>query len=310
MERRRFGKTGLDVSVLGFGGAPIGFLETEAQRVERVLHQLLDQGCNVIDTAAAYAGSEEAIGRAVADRRDEYVLISKCGQAFDDLEGEAWSTKVIAQTIDRALERLRTDVIDVMLLHSCGQDVLRKGEAMGALAEARDAGKIRFAGYSGDNEAAAYACTLSDVAVLETSVNLVDQTNIQDVLPVAKRHNVGVIAKRPIANACWKELEKQPGFYSEYAKTYSKRLQYMELDPTELGVDVDDSDRAWPELALRFTLSQDVHTAIIGTTSPSHVQANIEIAAKGPLDGEAVSRIRDEFDRAQMQSGASWLGQT
>ncbi len=87
----------------------------------------------------------------------------------------------------------------------------------GALVEAREAGKIRFCGYSGDNEAAAFACRLPDVAVLETSVNLADQANIDQALRLAKTHDVGVIAKRPIANAAWKDLSEQQGMYQKYA---------------------------------------------------------------------------------------------
>jgi aryl-alcohol dehydrogenase-like predicted oxidoreductase len=115
MEKRRFGKTGHDISVLGFGGAPIGFLETEQQRVARILNILLDEGVNLIDTAAAYHGSEEAIGKAVSHRRSEYVLVSKCGEPGTP-ESDAWKPASLTQTVDRALSRLKTDHLDVMLL--------------------------------------------------------------------------------------------------------------------------------------------------------------------------------------------------
>ena len=72
----------------------------------------------------------------------------------------------------------RHSVVDVMLLHSCDLATLQKGEALGALVKARDAGKIRFAGYSGDNEAAAWAAAHPDIAVLETSISIADQRNI------------------------------------------------------------------------------------------------------------------------------------
>src|SRR6185312_5665153 len=157
MEKTTFGKTGFKVSRLGFGAGPIGFLATDQQRVANIINILLDSGVNVIDTAASYQGSEDLIGNAVSSRRSEYVLISKCGQAFPDLPGAAWSAEVITATVDRALRRLKTDHLDVMLLHSCELATLKKGEAIAALAKARDAGKIRFAGYSGDNDAGAYA---------------------------------------------------------------------------------------------------------------------------------------------------------
>src|SRR5438105_1560801 len=109
IEKRTFGRTNLSVSVLGFRGAPIGYLKTDIERVSNVLNLLLDSGVNVIDTAASYPGSEEVIGQTISHRRDEYVLISKCGTKFPDLQGEDWSATLIAQTIDRSLNRLRTD---------------------------------------------------------------------------------------------------------------------------------------------------------------------------------------------------------
>lgn len=310
LEKRHFGKTDYQVSMLGFGGAPIGVLETDQQRVERILNLLLDEGVNLLDTAAMYRGSEEAIGKAVAHRRDEYFLVSKCGQAFEDLPGQPWSAEVIAHTVDRALRRLQTDHLDLMLLHSCDLGTLKQGEALEALVKARDAGKLRHVGYSGDNEAAAYAAGLDDVAVIQTSVNICDQVNIDDVLPLTQQNNIGVMAKRPIANAAWKKLSDQPGFYSTYAETYTKRFAAMGLTPADLGFDGDPA-QLWPEVALRFTLSQPgVHTAIIGTTNPDHVRTNLAAAAKGPLPTETIAKLRSAFQQAEQAAGQEWTGQT
>jgi aryl-alcohol dehydrogenase-like predicted oxidoreductase len=308
--KRKFGKTGLEVSVIGFGAAPIGLLETEQQQTARILNDLLDEGVNLIDTAAMYRGSEEAIGNAVSHRREEYILVSKCGQEFDDLEGEAWSPKLISQTVDRALKRLKTDHLDVMLLHSCDLEVLQQGDALGALVDAREAGKVRFVGYSGDNEAAAHAAGLEDVAVIETSISICDQANIDVVLPVTREHDVGVIAKRPIANAAWKDLGDQPGFYRTYAEPYTRRLAQMQISPTELGFDPNRKD-LWPEIALRFVLSEPgVHCAIVGTTNPEHVAVNLRAAAQGPLPDECVLKLRQAFRTAEERSGEQWTGQT
>ena len=313
MEKRAFGRTGLKVSVLGFGGAPIGFLKTDRERTANILNFLLDHGVNFIDTAASYEGSEEIIGETIGRRRDQFVLLSKCGGGSAGLPGEAWSPELITATIERSLKRLRTDHLDVMILHSCDLDVLERGDAMAALAKARDAGKIRFAGYSGDNDTAAYAATLADVAVIETSISIADQANIVRVLPVARQHKVGVIAKRPIANAAWKAPEYQPGMYKDYAAAYTERLKKMEITPADVGFVGSGSSRdpaeAWPELALRFTLSfPEVHTAIIGTTNPQNAKKNIEYAGKGQLPSAVVGRIRAAFQHADPVG--AWEGLT
>jgi aryl-alcohol dehydrogenase-like predicted oxidoreductase len=313
MEKRRLGRTGMQVSVLGFGAAPIGFLKTDHERTADILNFLLDHGVNFIDTAASYQGSEELIGQTIGRRRDEFVLLSKCGQKFEDLPGEAWSPELITATIDRSLERLRTDRLDVMLLHSCELPVLERGDALAALAKARDAGKIRFAGYSGDNAAAAYAATLNDVAVIETSINIVDQSNIVRVLPVVRQHDCGVVAKRPIANAAWKASDRQPGMYKGYAAAYTERLKKMEITPADLGFvgngATGEADEDWPELALRFTLSfPEVHTAVIGTTNPVNAKKNIDYASKGRLSDDVVGRIRAAFQHADPVG--AWEGLT
>ncbi|MGI9015268.1 MAG: aldo/keto reductase [Phycisphaerales bacterium] len=300
---RRFGKTDLMVSPLGFGGAPIGVLDTDAHAVRTVLSQMLDSGANVIDTAACYYGSEEVIGRAIAHRRSEFVLITKCGHTVE--EGDArpeFSPAVITESIDRSLTRLRSDVIDVVLLHSCSLDILKQGDALAAAVAARDAGKVRFVGYSGDNEAAAWACTQPDIAVLQTSVSICDQANIENAIAAAQRHDVGVMAKRPIANAAWKTPTEQYERYQSYAQPYCDRFAAMDLkDPPD--------GETWASHALRFTLSvAGVHTAIIGTTRLDHVRANVEAARRGRLANAEVKHLRDAFTRAQPEEG--WSGLT
>jgi len=309
METRTFGSTGLEVSVLGFGGAPIGFLEAEQRQVTALLNTLLDEGVNLLDTAMLYMGSEELIGKAVSHRRDEFVLVTKCVNPMDPSPA-AWSADAVAQAVDQALVRLRTDHLDVMLLHSCGLDTLEQGDALGALVRARQAGKIRFAGYSGDNETLAYAAALPDVAVIETSLNICDQANLASGLPKAKERELGVIAKRPLANAAWKDLSEQQGMYTDYAKPYTDRFAGMGLTPADLGFEGAPRE-IWPEIALRYTLSlPGVHTAIIGTTNAAHAKANLQAAAKGPLPQAALDKIRAAFLQAETASGQPWGAET
>src|SRR3954463_944555 len=153
MTKQPFGKTGFTVTPLGFGAAPVAYLKSDQDRAIAVVNQLLDAGVNLIDTAASYPGSEEFLGQHFAPRRREFVLVSKCGQKIPESDAASWSDETITATVDRALRLLKTDHVDVMLLHSCSIDVLKKGEAVGALVKAKQAGKTRFIGYSGDNEA-------------------------------------------------------------------------------------------------------------------------------------------------------------
>jgi aryl-alcohol dehydrogenase-like predicted oxidoreductase len=300
------GRTGLKVSRVAFGAGPIGYLGTEPGEAAAILNLLLDRGVNVIDTAAAYLGSEELIGKAVGHRRQEYVLLSKCGRKVPGIEAEDWSAQLVTETVDRSLRRLGTDHLDVMLLHSCKQEVLERGEALGALLKAKEAGKIRFAGYSGDNAAAAFAAGLEGVDVLMCSASLCDQANLDQGVPAAAEAGTGVIAKRTIANAAWKPLEAQQGVYRDYVKPYVDRFQAMALDPRDLGFTGADP---WPEIALRFTLAlPGIDVVSIGTTRAANAEANLRLLEKGPLPPEAVARIRAAFKDARDRAGEPWPG--
>jgi len=310
MERKVLGKTDLSVSRLGFGAAPIGFLSTPQVQVDKLIALLLDEGVNLFDTAAMYMDAEDKLGIALKGKRDQSVLVSKCGTKDDNLPGEEFTPDLISASIDRSLKRLKTDHLDITLLHSCGLDVLKQGDAVAALIKARDAGKTSYIGYSGDNEAAAAAAAMGWVDVIETSINICDQHNIDTVLPLCRKNHVGVIAKRPIANAAWNELNKQRGLYKQYAKTYHERLGAMHITPHELGyhghIEVE-----WPEIALKFTLALDgVDCAIVGTTSTVNAMANIDAVNKNPLREQVVKKLRQAFKDAERASGEAWVGQT
>jgi aryl-alcohol dehydrogenase-like predicted oxidoreductase len=295
MEKRVLGKTGMNVTVLGYGGAEIGYRGVPEETVDRLINGALDAGLNVIDTAECYIDSEEKIGKVASKRRNEYFLFTKCGH---DKDGDHWNTKKMAEQIDRSLKRLQTDRVDLLQLHSCTEQQLRKGEVIEVVQRARDAGKTRFIGYSGDSHAAVYAIQSGVFDTLQISVSIADQEAIELVLPSAKAKGMGVIAKRPIANVVWKESSKP----AEYYQPYWERLHQLDYDflRANSGQDI--------ATALRFTLSMDgVHTAIVGTTKPDRWKQNAELVNAGPLDQERINAIR-----ARWKSVASpdWLGQT
>ncbi|MGC4030220.1 MAG: aldo/keto reductase [Tepidisphaeraceae bacterium] len=307
MNQRTLGRTGIKVSELGFGAAPAAYLNPDAADAAAMLNHLLDSGLNLIDTAVSYPGSHAFIGRHLSHRRGEFTLVSKVPAKVDGADDRDWSPAVVTAAVDQSLVDLKTDHIDVMLLHTCPIEVLQQGDAIAALAKARDAGKIRFTGFSGDNDAVTYAAGLPDVAVVETSINIVDQVNIAGLLPVAKKNNVGVIVKRPVANACWKNPDDQPGMYRGYSANYTERLKKMNIKPADLGFSGEPND-AWPEIALRFVLSfPEVSSLLVGTTKRLNAENNIAAVNAGPLPADAVKKLCDAFKEA---ATGDWKGLT
>src|SRR6266480_7499316 len=203
MEKRQFGKNDMQVSVLGFGGAEIGFEGATEETVARLLKGALDAGLNVIDTGECYEGSEELIGKTVGERRSDYYLFTKCGHPRG-IGSEDWSVPSLLESIERSLRRLRTDCLDLIQLHGCSESILRQGNVITALQTAREKGYSRYIGYSGDSLAAKFAVESGAFDTLQTSINIADQEPLELTLPLAREKQMGVIAKRPIANAAWK----------------------------------------------------------------------------------------------------------
>src|SRR5437764_2022183 len=185
MEKRRFGKTDMDVSVLGFGGSEIGYENASRETVAELLNSALDAGLNVIDTAECYETSEELIGQTVSHRRNEFYLFTKVGHPRG-VGSEDWSAASVLESIERSLRRMKTDRVDLVQLHSCSESVLRKGEAITALQTARERGYTRYIGYSGDSRAAKFAVECDVFDTLQTSLNIAEQEPIELTLPIAR----------------------------------------------------------------------------------------------------------------------------
>lgn len=298
MEKRRLGKTDMDVSVLGFGGAEVGFAGMTAAAVRGVLDSALDAGLNVIDTAECYGNSEELLGEAVGKRRKDFFLFTKCGHP-SGFGTEDWSAAGLVKSIERSVQRLKVQHVDLVQLHSCSLELLKKGDAIEGLLQARAKGLTRYVGYSGDGEAARFAIESGQFDTLQTSLSIADQEGLDKVLPFARAKNMGVIVKRPIANAAW-HTGKKP--VSEYHHTYWERLEKLRFPFAQPGS---------PEAvatALRFTLSvPGVHTAIVGTTKADRWKENAAHWGKGALPAADFEAIRKRWREV---ADSSWVGQT
>ncbi|MDR3119918.1 MAG: aldo/keto reductase [Clostridiales bacterium] len=202
MEYREFGKTGLKTSILGFGGFHL--LEIPASEVGSLLNAYLDAGGNYIETAASYGDgeSERKIGATVMHRRDEFVLVSKVG----DREKETAAAK-----IDRTLKNLRTDHLDVLLLHGVEsvatlERTLAEGGAYQAALAAKQAGKVRHIGISMHGQPASLIAALKTdlFEAVMTTVNYYDRCNFPEIenelLPLAREKGAGVILMKPLAD--------------------------------------------------------------------------------------------------------------
>ncbi len=249
MVRRRLGSCGLAVSPIGFGAFKIGrnvgikyakgYAIPDESAVNRLLNTVLDLGINYIDTAPAYGLSEERIGRAISTRRREFILCTKVGETFDDGRSTYdFSEHAVRGSVERSRERLGSDELDIVLIHSDGNDlqILNHTDVVPTLIALRDAGVIKAIGLSGKTiDGARAALAWADVLMVEYHVH--DQSH-GPVIAEAVDAGVGVVVKKGLA---------------------SGQIDPAEAIPFVLG-------------------TAGVASLVIGSLGIDHIQANIRLA--------------------------------
>lgn len=211
MHTSPLGRTGLRVSPVGFGAFKIGRNQKTKyanaydlpsdHEAERLLNQVLDLGVTHVDTAPAYGCSEERVGRFLSHRRHEFVLSTKIGEEFVDGESSYdFSAAAIRNSVARSLSRLRTDVLDIVFVHSDGNDleIQQSSDAVGTLLTLKAKGLMRTVGFSGKTvEGCRAAVAWADVLMLEYHPG---DTSMDPVISEAARRGVGVVVKKPLAS--------------------------------------------------------------------------------------------------------------
>jgi aryl-alcohol dehydrogenase-like predicted oxidoreductase len=194
MKSVRLGKTNLEVSRVGIGGIPLQ-RPTEDEAI-KVMHRALELGITFIDTAAGYGNSEERIGKALVGRRDQAIIATKSGRS---------SKAEAAEELERSLERLQTDAIDIWQLHNISSaekyaQVTGPGGSLEAAQEALQAGKIRHIGLSSHNLDIAIKAVKSGLfEVIQFPFNYVTREPKDELIPLAQEHDVGFIGMKPFA---------------------------------------------------------------------------------------------------------------
>lgn len=211
MQYRPLGNTDFSISALGFGAFKIGRNQQikysqsydlpDDATTDHLLNSILDLGINHIDTAPAYGISEERIGRFLAHRRKEFLLSTKIGETFANGKSTYdFSRASLQSSIERSLQRLKTDVIDIVLIHSNGDEesILNDSDAIEALQTAKQAGQVRWIGLSGKTvSGVTSALTWADVLMLEYHL---EDRSLEDVIHQAAQQGIGIIIKKGLAS--------------------------------------------------------------------------------------------------------------
>jgi aryl-alcohol dehydrogenase-like predicted oxidoreductase len=284
---RRLGRTGHDVTTLGYGAmaldqdrmAPRGLAIPDEQARE-VLNAVLDAGINLIDTAPDYGGSEELIGRYIADRRSEYFLATKCGCLVDPSvrggRGHVYSPRNIRAAVEQSLARMRTDHLDAVQFHGSPTPD-EEDDAVATLRELQREGKIRFLGVSSTLPNLDHHIDLGVFDVFQIPYSVVQREH-EAAISAAGKAGGGTLIRGGVARgAPSSEKHWEPRLPEALAQAPKDVWETAALDDL-----LDGASRM--EFVLRFTLSHpDMNSTIVGTGKPEHLRQNLEGARKGPL---------------------------
>lgn len=287
MIKKQLGRTGLEVTQLGYGSMGLRGPKTWGVRVvseedsHDFLNGVLDAGINFIDTAPDYGISEARIGRALHARRSEFYLATKCGcdytQHEDHIEiNHVWTKDIVKDNLETSLQRLQTDHIDLLQFHGGEAETLQREGLIDLLVQFRDQGMVKHIGAS---SSLPQLPALIELGVFDTFQIpyscLAPQHN--DLISQAAESGAGIIIRGGIAQGGPDAEIQRPALNDVWTRAKLDELL------------VDGMTRA--ELILRYTLSHPhCHTVIVGTCNTAHFAENIAAATKGPLPQD----VRDE----------------
>jgi aryl-alcohol dehydrogenase-like predicted oxidoreductase len=289
MTKKTLGRTGLEVTQLGYGSMGLRGPRTWGVRVvseeaaDGFLNAVLDTGINLIDTAPDYGISEERIGRYISSRRAEYYLATKCGCAYtqhnDHIEiSHVWKRDVLQRNIEASLKRMQTDYVDILQFHGGDAETLQREGLIDTLLGFRDQGLIRFIGVSSSLPHLPGLIGLGVFDAFQIPYSCLASEH-HDLITQAGESGAGIILRGGIAQGGPEAEIQRPKLNDVWT---AARLD--EVIPNRVK-------RA--ELILRYTLSHPhCHTTIVGTCNPDHLAENVAAAAKGPLPADLYDEVK------------------
>lgn len=294
LPRRTSGRTGLEVTTLGYGAMEVrgsriwGGRPIQDSEAETILNAVLDAGITFVDTANDYGRSEEYIGRYIAHRRDDFVLATKCGCTVVRVDEETdetpheWTKENLFRGLHESLERMRTDHVDLIQLHNPGVSDTESGDLVAALQEMKDQGKARWIGISSTNPHLETYIGWGVFDVFQIPYSALEREH-ETLIQQAHDAGAGVIVRGGVARG-----EPGQGLGS------TERWAAWE----QAGLDeLRDSGETRTSFLLRFTNSHPgMTTNIVGTKNPEHLLANVEAAARGPLADDVYAEAKRRLD--------------
>jgi aryl-alcohol dehydrogenase-like predicted oxidoreductase len=316
MKFREFGRTGWDVSTIGFGawaiGADWGIVEKEDAIA--ALHTSLDEGVNLFDTADVYGDgrSEKLLAQLKSERSEEFYTITKAGRRLNPHTSEGYTRENLTQFVERSLINLQTETLDLVQLHCPPTEVYYQPEVFGILDDLVQAGKIRYYGVSVEKvEEALIAIEYPNVQSVQIIFNIFRQRSSELFFKEAKRRKVGILARVPLSSGMLTgKFNEKSTFSSNDHRQYNRHGEAFDVGETFSGVDYALSLKAVQEIrnlvpegvtmaqfALRWILMfEEVSCTIPGAKNSQQAEDNASSADLNELTEETMAEIKLIYD--------------
>jgi aryl-alcohol dehydrogenase-like predicted oxidoreductase len=291
------GKSGMKVSEISFGGVEIGMpygigvMGKEDMLSERdavkLLHKAIDSGINFFDTARMYGESEKIMGKAFEDRRDEVVISTKCRHLIDqsgNLPASGELKTVIVSSLEESLAALKTDFVDVFMLHQANEAILNNEDIMEVFVKLKEKGKIRATGVSTyTSEETKLALDRKIWDVIQLPFNMMDQQQ-KKLFSRASEQGVGLVIRSVLLK----------GLLSDRGKNLHPALADVEKHIGKYGILLENTDYDLPALAVKFVLSfPEVSAALVGIDRFEYLQQSLFAADGQYLDKDRLKTAED-----------------
>ena len=316
MNYRELGRTGFKVSEISFGAWAIGADWGNVDNSESLaaLNRAVDLGVNFFDTADVYGDgrSERLLAELKRERKEEIIIATKAGRRLNPHVASGYNAENITAFIERSLQNLNTDALDLVQLHCPPTEVYYFPELFGALDDLTAQGKIKNYGVSVEKvEEAIKAIEYENVKTVQIIFNIFRQRPAELFFDLAKKKRVGILARVPLSSGMLTgKMTRETEFAAEDHRNYNRHGEAFDVGETFSGVPFETGLQAVEELrklvpegmmmtqfALRWILMFDAVTcAIPGAKRPSQAEENISAADFPTLSAETMRAVREIYE--------------
>jgi aryl-alcohol dehydrogenase-like predicted oxidoreductase len=316
MNYRELGRTGFKVSEISFGAWAIGndWGNVDDSESLAALNRAVDLGVNFFDTADVYGDgrSEKLLAELKRERGEEIIIATKAGRRLNPHVASGYTSENITAFIERSLQNLQTDALDLVQLHCPPTEVYYFPELFGALDDLTSQGKIKNYGVSVEKvEEAVKAIEYENVKTVQIIFNIFRQRPADLLFDLAKQKKVGILARVPLSSGMLTgKMSRETRFAAEDHRSYNRHGEAFDVGETFSGVDFETGLQAVEELkklvpegmtmtqfALRWILMFDAVTcAIPGAKRPSQAEENVSAADFPPLSDETMRAVRKIYE--------------